>query len=84
MTMKKKIITLDNTLAKELESYPNQSEIVREALRVYMEYISPEVIVNLRKTFKIIDGRLANIEQSIETIAKASNVSIDKHSEWGA
>lgn len=80
--MKKKIVVLSDKVAKELGTYPNQSEIVRKALDVYMSNISPEMLNGMRMTFKKIESRLGSIEDAVEVIA--ASVTIDKHSEWGA
>ncbi len=82
--MKIKSIVLTDDLAKELESYPNQSEVIRNALQLYNGHITPEVLTGLRVAYKNINERLANIEMNMDKIASAANVSVDRHSEWGA
>lgn len=82
--MKKLLVVLDDELAKELKSYPNQSEVVRNALRVYIGHITPEVIKGLQVAYGKIHERLAGIELATEKIAQKAEVTIDKHSEWGA
>lgn len=82
--MKTKIVVLTDELAKELESYPNQSEVIRNALQLYNGHITPEVVTGLRLAYEKINKRLANIEIAVEQIANTANVTIDKHNEWGA
>lgn len=82
--MKKKLIVFTDEQAKELASYPNQSEIIRNALDVYMSNISPEMLNAMRMTFKQINSRLANIEQALDVIANAANVTITRTDDWGA
>lgn len=82
--MKRKLIVLTDTQAKELETYPNQSEVIRNAFDVYHGHITPEVLKGLRLAYQKIETRLANIELNMDKLANAANVSMDKHSEWGA
>lgn len=50
--MRKLLVTLDDKLDEELSIYPNQSQVVREALRLYNEDIStPDTIAGLRKSY---------------------------------
>lgn len=82
--MKKKIVVLTDEQFKELSKYPNQSDIIRQALDVYMTSISPEMLNGMRMTYKKIQQQLAGIENAVAKIAEAGSVTIDKHSEWGA
>jgi Arc/MetJ-type ribon-helix-helix transcriptional regulator len=82
--MKIKSIVLTDELAKELESYPNQSEVIRTALQLYNGHITPEVLNGLRLAYEKLNNRLANIETAMDKIAQAGNISLDRHSEWGA
>lgn len=75
---------LDDEMDKELAKYPNQSEIVRKALRLYHGDITTESIKSMQLRLEKLNQRLANIENAITKIASASGTSIDKHSEWGA
>lgn len=81
--MKKKLIVFTDQQAKELETYPNQSEIIRTALDVYISNISPEMLNAMRMTFKQINTRLAAIEQAVDVIASAANTSITRTDDWG-
>ena len=49
--MRKLLVTLDDDLDKELAKYPNQNEIVREALRVYKLDISTDTVAGMRKSY---------------------------------
>lgn len=82
--MKRKLIVLTDEQAKELETYPNQSEIIRNAFEVYHGHITPEVIKGLRLAYTKIEVRLANIELNMDKLATVANASLDRHSEWGA
>ena len=82
--MKKKLIVFTDDQAKELEKYPNQSEIIRNAFEVYNGHITPEVIKGLRLSYIKINNHLIGIENALSKIADASSITIDKHNEWGA
>lgn len=51
--MRKLLVTLDDDLDKALAGVPNQNEVIRQALRLYMQDIStPDTIAGLRKSYK--------------------------------
>lgn len=50
--MKKLLLTLDDDMAKELAKYPNRSETLREAFRIYNGHISTDTIAGLRVSYK--------------------------------
>lgn len=52
--MKKLLVTLDDDLAKELDKFPNKSQIVREALKIYNEHISTDTVEGLRQSYDIL------------------------------
>lgn len=82
--MRKLLITLDDEMDKVLASYPNQSDVVRKALRLYNGDITTESIKSIQLRLVKINQRLASIENGITKIADMGNVSIDKHTDWGA
>lgn len=72
--MRKLLITLDDELDKELAKYPNQNEIVREALRLYKLDISTDTVAGLRVSYKqllkIIDERFSFYDEKFERMDK--------------
>ena len=50
--MRKLLVTLDDYSDKELAKYPNQSETLREAFRIYNGDISTDTIVGLKQSYK--------------------------------
>lgn len=50
--MRKLLITLDDEMDKVLAQYPNQNQIVREALRLYNGDITTDTIAGLRQSYK--------------------------------
>ena len=56
--MKKLLVVLDDELAKELEKYPNKSQAVREALKIYNEHISTDTIEGLRQSYKSLQQNI--------------------------
>jgi len=52
--MRKLLITLDDDLDNLLRKYPNQNEVVREALRVYKLDISTDTIAGMRKSYLVL------------------------------
>lgn len=49
--MRKLLVTLDDDLDKVLAQYPNQNQIVREALKLYNGDITTDTIAGLRKSY---------------------------------
>lgn len=50
--MRKLLVALDDGLDKKLAGFPNQSQIVRNALELYIEDIStPNTLAGLRQTY---------------------------------
>lgn len=82
--MRRLIVTLDDDISKELAKYPNQSEIVRKALRLYQGDITTETIKVVLLRLAKLNQRMASIENAITKIAQTGDVSIDRHSDWGA
>lgn len=75
---------LTDEQAKELATYPNQSEVIRNAFEVYHGHITPEVLKGLRLAYEKINQRLAGIEQALDVIASVAQVTINKTDDWGA
>lgn len=72
--MRKLLITLDDELDKELAQYPNQNEIVREALRLYKLDISTDTIAGLRASYKqllkVMDERFTFYDAKFDRLDK--------------
>jgi metal-responsive CopG/Arc/MetJ family transcriptional regulator len=49
--MKRKLVTFDDETAHLLEKFPNQSEAIREAVRIYTSDITTEVLNGLRTSY---------------------------------
>ncbi len=52
--MRKLLLTLDDDMSKELAKYPNQSEVLREAFRIYKLDISTDTVAGMRKSFTVL------------------------------
>ena len=52
--MRKLLVTLDDELDEVLARYPNQNEVVREALRLYNGDIRTDTIAGLRQSYKAL------------------------------
>lgn len=68
--MKKKLIVFDDAMAKELEQYPNMSEVVRKAVGLYIGHIQPDTVEGLRTGYKNILILLKEIDSKIDYIAE--------------
>lgn len=68
--MRKLLITLDDELDKELAAYPNQNEIVREALRLYISDITPATLQGLRASYAKLLKLSIEINGKADYIAK--------------
>lgn len=66
--MRKLLVTLDDELSPLLEKYPNQSEIVRESLRLYIGNISTGVLDGIRASYKIIADNQSSLEKRLKEI----------------
>lgn len=91
--MRKLLVTLDEEIDPWLAQFTNQNEVVRDALRVYKENISPGVIDTLRTTYLGVRGELEKLNerqevmnQNLEAIAKKAGTDYkkDEFSEFGA
>lgn len=60
--MRKLLVTLDDDLSKVLAEKPNQSEVVREALRLYNENITTGTLVGMRQSFVLLTKKLQDLE----------------------
>lgn len=67
--MRKLLVTLDDDLSPLLAKYPNQNEIVRKALRLYIGDITTDTVDGLRTSYKIIAKRLNEIDSKVDYIA---------------
>lgn len=45
------LVVLTDKQAKELEKYPNKSEVIRNALDVYIEHISTDTVSGLKQSY---------------------------------
>lgn len=68
--MKAKLIELDEELAKKLEQFPNQSETMREALRLYIEHIDSDKLQGLQAAYKIITEKLKEMDSKLDYVAR--------------
>lgn len=68
--MRKLLVTLDDELSKELAKYPNQNEIVREALRIYNGNISTDTLVKLRTAFVELSSRMDTVTEKLDELLK--------------
>lgn len=64
--MRKLLVTLDDDLSKKLATYPNQNEVVRKALRLYIGDISADSIEGLRVAFTLLDKQTKEIHSKID------------------
>jgi metal-responsive CopG/Arc/MetJ family transcriptional regulator len=68
--MRKLLVTLDDELSTLLEGYPNQNEIVRKALRLYIGNISTDTVEGLRASYQMIIKQLKEIDSKVDYLAK--------------
>lgn len=68
--MRKLLVALDDDLDKVLRGVPNQSLVVREALKLYMCDISTETVEGMRASYSIIGKKLKEIEDILNFIAR--------------
>lgn len=76
--MRKLLVTLDDDLSKELAKYPNQNEVVRNALRLYNGDITTDTIQGLRVSYKVLkdlmEERFAAYDESFARLDKLISV----------
>lgn len=68
--MRKLLITLDDELSPLLAKYPNQNEIVRQALRLYIGDITTDAVQGIVTSYKLIAKQLKEIEAKVDYLAK--------------
>jgi len=68
--MKKKLIVFSDEQAKELESYPNQSDVIRNAFEVYNGHISTDTLGKLRVAFTTMTERLNETNDKLDKLLR--------------
>ncbi len=68
--MRRLVVTLDDELAPLLAKYPNQNEIVREALRLYIGDITTDTRQGIVTSYKIIAQMLKEIDSKVDYLAR--------------
>lgn len=68
--MKKLLIVFDDDTAHLLSEYPNKSEIVRKATKLYIGHILPDTAEGLRTSYKIIASYLKEIDSKLDFMDK--------------
>lgn len=68
--MKKLLIVFDEETASLLEAYPNKSEIIRQATKLYIEHISTDTVEGMRASYKIINKQLREVDSKLDYIAR--------------
>jgi hypothetical protein len=56
--MKQLLVLIPDEMSKVLNTYPNKSQVVREALDIYNEHISTDTIQGLRKSYTLLSNKL--------------------------
>lgn len=64
--MRKLLVTLDDDIAPLLAKYPNQNEIVRQALRLYIGDITTDTRQGIVTSYKIIAKALREIDSKLD------------------
>lgn len=67
--MKALLIKFDDETAKELAKFPNMSQTVRDATKLYIEHISTDTVEGLRASYKLISKQLKEIDSKLNYIA---------------
>jgi Arc/MetJ-type ribon-helix-helix transcriptional regulator len=85
--MKRMIITIDDETAKVLAKHPNQSEIVRQALKLYQEDITTDTLAGIKEAFRImlkrIDKTDALIRDRLPKVGDKAEPRVEP-GDWGA
>lgn len=68
--MRKLLVTLDDELSPLLAKYPNQNEIVRESLRLYIGDITTDTREGLVASYKILIKLHKEIDAKLNYIAR--------------
>jgi hypothetical protein len=61
--MRRLVINLDDELSNLLAKFPNQNEIVRQALRLYIGDITTDTLKGIRNSYRVF---IKLLEKSIE------------------
>lgn len=68
--MKQLLVLIPDEMAKELNKYPNKSEVVREAIAIYNEHISTDTINKMRLVFSKQAAEMNELTEKIEVLNK--------------
>jgi hypothetical protein len=63
--MRRLLVTLDDDLDLCLAKYPNQAEIVRNAVRLYHGDITPDTIDGMRAAFAQLTKQIKELEETL-------------------
>lgn len=63
------LVTLDDDLDTLLSKYPNQNEVTRTALRLYIGDITPDTVDGLRKSYNIFVKLAKDMDSKLDYIA---------------
>lgn len=66
--MRRLLVTLDDEMDKELAKFPNQAEIVREALRLYHGNIKTDTLARLRTAFVSLSEKLDETNSKLDRL----------------
>lgn len=64
--MRRLVVTLDDELSPLLAKYPNQNEIVRQALRLYIGDIATDTREGLRSSLSIVAAQLKKQDHKLQ------------------
>lgn len=68
--MRKLLVTLDDDLSNLLEKFPNQNEVARQALRLYIGDITTDTIDGIRKTYAMLLKLNREMDAKLDFIAR--------------
>ena len=66
--MKQLHIIISDEMAKELEAYPNKSDIVREAISMYNEGTRTDTLKGIRQAFKRMSDDMIELDAKIDRL----------------
>lgn len=76
--MKQVLVIFPEELAKELDKYPNKSETLREAFRIYNGHITTDTVAGLRQSYKglqkYMEGKFEYYDSVFNQLEKLINM----------
>lgn len=68
--MRRLVVNLDDELADLLAKFPNQNDVVRKALHLYLSDITTDTLQSIKTSYTIIVKAIKELDSKVDFIAR--------------